>query len=159
MTVDIRTIRQADVAKMSAALAPEVSSAHVRMRWQEHEAGHREMLVAELHGQIAGTVSVGGGRYHLPNSLRLFALDVGPAFRRRGVGTALVKAVEARARGEGVRSVNLEVATENGVAIGLYERLGYRRQGRPIVDRWSRLADDGSCQPVEELSWIMIGRV
>ena len=93
------------------------------------------MLVAELDGRVVGTVSMGGHGFQRQGSLRLFALDVGAAFRRRGVGTALVKAVEAIASGRDLDEVNLEVAIGDRDAIRLYERLGYRRHGDPVSDR------------------------
>ena len=156
MTVEVRTGHPEDVSELSVALAPDTSPAHTRQRWQEHTVGHREMLVATLDGRLAGCVgiSVRGGRHDLPGTLRLLGLDVGPCFRRRGVGTALVRGVEDRARRDGMPSVRLEVAVENDVAIGLYEKLGYRREGDPIINRWLR-ADE----VVEELSWVMVRRV
>ena len=114
------------------------------------------MLISDLDGRVVGTVSTGGRGHVMPGSLRLFALDVGPEFRRRGVGTALVEAVERRARSEGLESVNLEVTLDNDRAIRLYEALGYRRTGRPEVVRWSRQAEDGGTEIVEEPSSIMI---
>ena len=117
------------------------------------------MLVAELDGQVVGTVSMGGHGFQRPGSLRLFALDVGAAFRRRGVGTALVKAVEAIASGRDLDEVNLEVAICSRDAIRLYERLGYRRHGDPVSDRWERRLDDGSSQMVDVPSWVMINRL
>ena len=117
------------------------------------------MLVAELDGQVVGTVSMGGHGFQRPGSLRLFALDVGAAFRRRGVGTALVKAVEAMASGRALDEVNLEVAVCNRDVIRLYERLGYRRHGDPVSDRWERRLDDGSSQLVDVPSWVMINRL
>ena len=117
------------------------------------------MLVAELDGQVVGTVSMGGHGFQRPGSLRLFALDVGAAFRRRGVGTALVKAVEAMASGRALDEVNLEVAIGDRDAIRLYERLGYRRHGDPVSDRWERRLDDGSSQLVDVPSWVMINRL
>ena len=85
----------------------------------------------------------------------MFALDVGAVFRSQGIGTALIKAVENEARRKGLKSVNLEVALQNPDALRLYERLGYRRTGERVVDRWTRLADDGDVDQVEDLSWVM----
>ena len=114
------------------------------------------MLVASLAGQVVGTVSTTGHRFQRPDSLRLFALDVGPAFRGQGIGTALVQAVEERARRAGLKGVNLEVSVKNTNAMHLYERLGYRTVGNPVMDRWVRLADGGGCEQVEVLSRVMI---
>ena len=101
----------------------------MRMRFEESLDGYREILVAELDGCPVGSVSTGGHRFQRPDSLRLFALDVGEAFRGRGVGTALVNAVEATAADRALTEVNLEVAIENEDAARLYERLGYKRLG------------------------------
>ena len=85
-----------------------------------------------------GSVGIGGGRHQSPGSLRLFAfdvgaLDVGPAFQRKGVGTALIKAVEAIAATRDVAEINLEVTIDNKDAIRLYGRLGYRICGDPVM--------------------------
>ena len=156
----VRRAEEKDIDGLAAALWPDASRAQVAQRWQDHRDGYREMLVAELDGRVVGTVSTSGHRHQRPGSLRLLALNVSPAFRGRGVGTALVRAVEEEeARRRGLAHVNLEVAVENAGAIRLYERLGYQRQGKPIVDRWTRLADDGGREEVEELSWVMVAKV
>ena len=68
----------------------------MRMRFEESREGYRGIFVAELDGCPAGTVSMGGHGFQRPGSLRLFALDVGEAFRGQGVGTALVNASKLR---------------------------------------------------------------
>ena len=92
----IRRALKHDIAGLAANLMPELSVQQVCQRWQEHQDGHRELLIAELDEEIAGIVSITGHLHQMPNSLRLFALDVGPAYRRRGVGTALMEVVEDR---------------------------------------------------------------
>jgi ribosomal protein S18 acetylase RimI-like enzyme len=78
--------------------------------------------------------------------MRMFSLNVGAAFRRKGVGTALMEAVEQRARERGHQTVNLEVAVGNVDAVRLYKRRGYRclRDGEVVAG---------------ELSWIMLKSV
>ena len=90
-------MEQEDIGGLIAALAPGVGEAQMRMRFEESLDGYREILVAELDGYPVGTVSTGGHGFQRPGSLRLFALDVGEAFRGQGVGTTLVNAVEAAA--------------------------------------------------------------
>jgi GNAT superfamily N-acetyltransferase len=51
-------------------------------------------------------------------------------FRRRGAAGALLDALIARARGEGVRAVSLSVEDGNDVARLLYERRGFVPCGR-----------------------------
>lgn len=54
---------------------------------------------------------------------------VDPAARRRGVGTAILDALERLARAEGVTVIRLETGTRQGEAIALYRRFGYRVRG------------------------------
>ena len=141
---------------LTSALAPEVSTAQVGSRFQEHLDGYREMLVAESDGNVVGTVSTSEHRFQIPGSLRMLALDVGSAYRRQGIGALLIKAVEAKARREGFSKVNLEVALDNDDAMRLYESLGYRSVDSPVTDRWTRTTKDGRRERVEERSWVMV---
>ena len=154
-----RPAADGDLGALASALEPEVPAAQVARRLEEGRLGYREMLVAELDGQVVGTVSMGGRGFQRPGSLRLFALDVGATFRRRGVGTALLHAVEAIASRRGLDEVNLEVAVENVDAVRLYERLGYRRSVEPVMDRWEEQLDDGSSRVVDVPSWVMVKRL
>lgn len=156
MSLVIRRVREGDVSRLAAILAPCVSAEQLNHRRQEDRDGHRVMLVAEINGKVAGTVSSTHHHFQLSESLRMLALDVGHEFRRQGVGTALVEAVEDKARHEGLRSVNLEVALDNDAALRLYEGLGYQRLGEPVVNRWTRLSEGGECEEVEERSWVMV---
>ena len=54
------------------------------------------------------------------------SLAVDPACRGMGVGTALLRKAEERARSMGKRTMSLGVIGDNAGAIRLYERLGYR---------------------------------
>ncbi len=155
----IREALEDDSAPLAQALAPDVSARQLAQRWEEHLGGYRKMLVAEETGSLAGTVSIGGARHQRTDSLLMFALDVGVAFRRRGLGASLIRAVEGEAHRRGLLSVHLEVALANTAAIRLYERLGYRSDGDVITDRWSRIADDGSSEEVGEVSWVMVKRL
>ncbi len=159
MALTIRRVEKSDVNALAAILEPDVSAAQLEHRLQEDHDGHRVMLVAELDGEVVGTVSSTHHHSQLPESLRMLALDVGHTFRRQGVGTALVEAVEAKARRECLRFVNLEVALDNDAALHLYEGLGYQRLGEPIVNRWTRLPEGGKCEEVEEHSWVMVKKL
>ncbi|RME29380.1 MAG: GNAT family N-acetyltransferase [Deltaproteobacteria bacterium] len=70
-----------------------------------------------------------------------------PGFRGRGVGQALMSAMEADARRKGL--VRIKLASQQD-AIGFYERLGYRVFGEPFMDagiphRWMDKRLDRSC--------------
>lgn len=159
MPVEIRIATNRDLESLADALGPEAGAAQLSTRFKENRTGIRTMLVAVQDGRAVGTISIGGGRFQREGSLRLFALDVGPAFRRNGVGTALVKAIEAIAADRDLDEVNLEVAIENKDAIRLYGRLGYRICGDPVMDRWNRMRDDGSSETIEEPSFLMVKRL
>jgi ribosomal protein S18 acetylase RimI-like enzyme len=111
MSVAVRPAVESDIDEMSNAMAGDVSPEQLANRWQEHIAGHRVVLVALLDNDVAGTVSMDGHNHQRPDSLRLFALDVASALRRRGAGSALVHAVEREAGLRGLGHVNLEVAS------------------------------------------------
>jgi len=72
-----------------------------------------------------GGVVVGTGRLHrvdaMTGQIRYMAVD--PAWEGRGVGRALVEALEAEARLQGLRTMILEAREP---VMGFYQRLGYR---------------------------------
>ncbi|MFC8719702.1 GNAT family N-acetyltransferase [Kitasatospora sp. NPDC057198] len=53
------------------------------------------------------------------------AVEVAPAARRRGLATAVMAALAARAAEEGATGGYLQVEADNGGAIALYDRLGF----------------------------------
>jgi ribosomal protein S18 acetylase RimI-like enzyme len=85
-------------------------------------ATQRELfLVAELGGRVVGTVLGGydgfrGWVYHLA---------VHPDRRRKGLGRALMAAIEERLRALGCPKINLQVRARNRATAAFYERLGY----------------------------------
>ena len=157
--MNIRLVKLSDVNGLADSLGPEIRKAQVRRRYDESLLGYRDMLVAELDEHVVGTVSTGGWGFQRPNSLRMFALDVGKAFRNRGVGTALIDAVEAAAISLHMNEVNLEVSVDNVNAFRLYERLGYRCLPEPVTDYWDELDEHGNRRTVQALSWIMIKEI
>ncbi len=159
MPVEIRIATDRDLESLADAFVHGTSVAQLQRRLEESKCGLRTMLVAVLEGRAVGAVSIGGWGHQREGSLRLFALDVGPAFQRKGVGTALIKAVEAIAAESGMEEVNLEVEIDNEDAIRLYRSLGYRICGKPVMDRWHLLRDDGSSETIEVPVFVMVKRL
>ena len=157
--VEIRIATDCDLESLAEAHGPGISSAQIKRRLEESSKGFRTMLVAVKEDRAVGSVSIGGGRFQRKGSLRLFSLDVGPAFRRKGVGTALVCAVEAIGTESGMDEGNLEVEIDNKDAIRLYRRLGYRICGDAVMDSWTRLEDDGSSDTIEVPVFVMVKRL
>ena len=54
---------------------------------------------------------------------------------------------------------NLEVEVDNEDAIRLYHRLGYRICSDPVMDRWTKLEDDGTSQTIEVPVFVMVKRL
>lgn len=63
----------------------------------------------------------------------IFMLYVMPEHRRRGIGTALMRYLEAWAIARGDRQVGLHVFESNQTAINLYTQLGYQTQSLWMV--------------------------
>ena len=76
------------------------------------------VLVALIGSVHAGFCS---WRQSAPDEAEVLNLAVDPAWRRRGVGSALLAAVLERARG----TIFLEVAEPNSAAIALYRKHGW----------------------------------
>jgi ribosomal protein S18 acetylase RimI-like enzyme len=93
-----------------------------------HAAGSKLVFIATLGGAIAGTAqldldSMPSKRHHAEVSKVL----VDPAFRRAGVGRALMQEIERRAAEEGRWLLTLDTAGDEAEA--LYRSLGYRLAG------------------------------
>jgi len=94
-------------------------------------------------GFVMGYISGRGGA--------IYTLDVHPFFRRRGVGSMLLAAIEEELAVRGARAIRLEVAIENPEALRLYHKAGYREreivrnyygQKKDAVRMWKMLDGD-----------------
>jgi ribosomal-protein-alanine N-acetyltransferase len=112
-----------------------------------------ETIVLESEGRVVAFV-LGRRRSRLEG--HVITLDVTASARRQGLGRRLMIELEGRFRAAGVRRVQLETAATNAIAIGFYERLGYRKvaQLRSYYGRglhaWrmeKALDDDGEREP------------
>ena len=79
--------------------------------------------VAEADGAIRGFATVGYEAWH--QRLVLWFLYIEPAWRRRGIGRALLEQVEAHGKQVGASHVWIETSSVNVPAVAAYERLGY----------------------------------
>jgi len=59
----------------------------------------------------------------------IITIDVLEDYRRKKIGTALLKEVEHRLANAGVRLVELETATDNKAAVAFWQKHGYRTRG------------------------------
>lgn len=95
----------------------------------EWEAAHSD--VARVYVVRAGAAGVIAycAVWIVFDELHINNLAVLPAWRRRGVGRALLEAVLAEARRLGAARATLEVRASNQAARALYERAGFRPAG------------------------------
>lgn len=114
-----RVMRAAVRGVAAGALAPQLRAAWASLPPLYHlwamSAGGERYLVAGRGGRLAGYAAWRGAE--------LTAVFVRPSAAGRGVGAALVAAVERQAGKAGVRSLRVLAAAP---AIGFYARLGFR---------------------------------
>ena len=79
-------------------------------------------LVAELGEKVVGYV-IGVVRWGSTGHVLAIAVD--PAYRRHGVGSALIVNMLNRLREKGAKQVRLEVRVSNQVAQQFYQKLGF----------------------------------
>ncbi len=93
-------------------------------------AAGREMLVAEAAGAVLGIATYdqfrgGLGYVHAMEHTVLLA----PGARGRGVGRALMAAIEDHARARGAHTMVAAVDAANAGGIGFHEAIGFQRVG------------------------------
>lgn len=127
-------VRRAELSDLDDLVALEESSFDSdwlsRAQYRRHlDSETAQVLVASAnHRKFLGTAVV---FYRKSSSVaRLYSLATKTEARGKGVGSALIDAAEQAARQHRCRALRLEVREDNAIAIGLYERLGYRKIGR-----------------------------
>jgi aminoglycoside 6'-N-acetyltransferase len=172
------TIRPATDADEEALLALQLESAihHASVdpiRWRvptiEEEAASRRYwhslkprdggFVAVADGRPIGMIELWLRRPKGPPGARVasvkadLGLSVDPAWRGRGVGTALLQAGEDWARAQGADRMILDAASANAGAIRLYERVGYEinavEMDKPIEPDAAAHDEDGAVRNVD----------
>jgi ribosomal-protein-alanine N-acetyltransferase len=127
-TFDIRECQNGNIPEVQAILAKSPEAAH----WSDQAiadalaASPSYHLVSIVGGEIAGFIF--GRRIAVEGEI--LNLAVKPAFRRQGVGQALVNTILERFNRDRVRQVFLEVRESNQAAICFYQGLGFRQIGR-----------------------------
>lgn len=131
LTVSVETPRQAEVLDLlrqsdaySASLYPVEGRKPLSVETLSAPGAH--FLVARLDGVAVGCcalIALGDGTGELKRMV------VGEGARQRGVGRALLAAVEAAAVRSGLQLVQMEVGARSTGAHALYRGTGYRDRG------------------------------
>ncbi len=111
--------------------APSDMEEHKR-RWLG-DIGSDKITLLGLHdGKIVGSASLILNDHHSRSAhTASFGVAVHPAFQKKGLGTALVTALEEIARDSGVEKIEVNYY-EGNPAASLYRSLGYQEEGRRI---------------------------
>ena len=100
-----------------------------RQRMSPPEPGEYR-LVAAVDGRVIGHLALEVNQRPRRNDVARMGMAVHDAFHGQGVGSALMAAMIELADGWlGVRRIELEVWTENVVAVHLYEKFGFVVEG------------------------------
>ena len=84
------------------------------------------LLACKRQGVLEGYV----GLEHVLDEGYITNVAVFPKYRRYGVATGLLRELERRGQGMGLRFLTLEVRPSNAAALALYQGEGYREVGR-----------------------------
>ncbi|PJN28262.1 GNAT family N-acetyltransferase [Kitasatospora sp. CB02891] len=128
--------REAETARELAAFLPEELA---RERAREGTArflpdgpgtaGHHLVVAEDAAGRVVGDAWIGPDLRTAAGDERaawLYDLHVEPEFRRRGFGSAILRAAEALTAREGWTALGLNVFGGNEAAIALYRANGYQ---------------------------------
>jgi ribosomal protein S18 acetylase RimI-like enzyme len=88
---------------------------------------NQRLLVADVHGGLFGLVAY-DLMYYLPLGVltcRITALAIAEAAQRQGLGRALLREAESRARGAGAARIELTTAKQRLQAHDFYRACGY----------------------------------
>lgn len=105
--------------ELPAPITKRYSIGEVFAQWARWDHG----WVAEADGEIRGFATVEHEPWH--GRVNLWFLYISPAYRRQGIGRALLARVEEHARSVGASHVWLETSNVNVPGVRAYNRLGY----------------------------------
>ena len=126
-------------AGASVGFLPPLARGEAAHYWSEVAQPGIDLFVAEVAGRIVGTAQL--HRALRPNALHraeVAKVLVHPAFQRRGIGRALMIAIESAARADG-RTLLVLDTREGDPSNELYRSLGYVEAGR--IPGYARSAD------------------
>jgi GNAT superfamily N-acetyltransferase len=158
---------------MGAGDPPVISAAFAAIGWTkpvslyEHylaqrEEGRRLAWVAESDGEFAGYVTLLWTSAYPPFADRAIPevadLAVLPAYRRHGIGNALLDQAESAAAARSpVVGIGVGLYVDYGAAQRIYARRGYLPDGRGIMYR-NQPVEPGTAVPIDDDTTLMLTR-
>ena len=93
----------------------------------------RLLLVAECNGQVIGMLNFEPLPRRMLDHVGEFGMSIRPQWRGLGIGRFLLEGLLDWARhADGIAKVTLAVRSDNAPAIALYEKHGFREEGRRV---------------------------
>jgi N-acetylglutamate synthase-like GNAT family acetyltransferase len=131
--VFLRLVRLSDAEALQRHCFPDQSLADVQgyLQWclAQMEKGRMVRLVAEADAQV-----IGGGQLTVHrHDAEIGSLVVASLWRRRGIGTALLKALIDAAQAHGVQTLELMADTDRQWLQHWYARLGFAPHGEKVL--------------------------
>lgn len=157
----LRPLADSDVHAIAAAFAelewPGKDVARYRRYLSQQDAGERDVIVAEVGGRFAGYICVtwtsGYQAFRDAGIPEIQDFNVLPAYRRRGVGGALMDAAERLVAARvPIAGLGVGLYADYGPAQRMYAKRGYIPDGRgvmyagePVPPGESVRVDDEAC--------------
>ncbi len=91
----------------------------------------REIYVAEIYGEVAGVIIIQNEYYNKGPQSYIEEFAVLSKFQGNGIGTALLKKAESRAKERKATKIYLS-ADVKAPARGFYEKMGYKSNNRTL---------------------------
>ena len=155
MAVSIRAATTGDAAALAEIYNHYILTTHItfevepvdvadRLRWlDEHPGGRHRALVAELDGRVVGFASSGRWRPRAAYDTSIeTSVYCAPDATRRGIGSALYRALFELLEDQDVHRAYAGIAMPNEASVALHERFGFKQvayfseQGRKFDRYW-----------------------
>ena len=126
----IRAIYNQGIEDRVATLELDPKSEQEMMAWLEAHSGRYEVVLAEHEGEIVGWASLNPYSHRCAyDAVADLSVYVSRGWRGKGVGGALLSAIEERARRRDFHKIVLFTLPFNELGQRLYRKMGYREVG------------------------------
>lgn len=126
-------------------LPTDITKALVVMLWgQNIKAGLTVTVLAERHNEITGYASMHHNQVAWQRHLGELRVQVGPAYRSKGLGRALAAEIFAIAHEMGLRKIVAHMTPDQRGALATVKRLGFQQEALLrdfVIDRVGRTRD------------------
>jgi putative acetyltransferase len=103
-----------------------------RRSFAESWTNDRARLLAVAPEGVVGIITIERMTHPVNRHVATLGMAVGPSWRGRGLGSALMAAALRWARQSSVEKVTLEVFPGNEAAVALYRKFGFAEEGRMV---------------------------